>query len=40
VGPLIHADINREVFGKNYPAAVTLEGDAAEVVPALLATIR
>ncbi len=39
-GPLIHADINREVFGRNYPAAVTLEGDAAEMVPALLAAIR
>ena len=39
-GPLIHSDINRDVFGRNYPATVTLEGDAAEVVPALLAAIR
>lgn len=35
-GRLIHADINAEVFGRNYPAEITLEGDAALVVQALL----
>ena len=38
-GPLIHADINPAVFGRNYPAAVTLEGDAATTVARLLAGI-
>jgi acetolactate synthase-1/2/3 large subunit len=38
-GPLIHADINPTVFGRNYPAAVTLEGDAAVTVTRLLAAI-
>ncbi len=35
-GPLIHADINPEVFGRNFPAAVALTGDARLVVAALL----
>ena len=35
-GPLIHADINRDVIGRNFPAAVALEGDAAAIVTALL----
>ncbi|MFN0177805.1 MAG: thiamine pyrophosphate-binding protein [Gemmatimonadales bacterium] len=38
-GPLIHADINPTVFGRNYPATVTLEGDAAVTVARLLAAI-
>jgi acetolactate synthase-1/2/3 large subunit len=29
---LIHVDINPQVFNANYPAAVTLEGDAAAVL--------
>jgi acetolactate synthase-1/2/3 large subunit len=33
---LIHVDINPKVFGANYPAAVALEGDAREVLAALL----
>lgn len=37
---LVHIDINGEVFDANYPAAVALEGDAREVVPALLAAVR
>lgn len=32
---LIHVDINPQVFGANYPAAVGIEGDAAAVVAAL-----
>ena len=32
---LIHVDINPQVFGANYPAAVALEGDAAAVTGAL-----
>ena len=32
---LIHADINPDVFHKNYPAIVTLEGDARETLTAL-----
>lgn len=32
---LIHIDVNPDVFHKNYPAAVTLEGDASEVLAAL-----
>lgn len=35
-GPLIHLDISAEVVGRNYPAAVGLVGDAAQLVPALL----
>lgn len=37
---LIHIDINPEVFHKNYPAKVTLEGDAREVLQALLEALR
>ena len=33
---LIHVDINPKVFGANYPTAVALEGDAQEVLAALL----
>jgi acetolactate synthase-1/2/3 large subunit len=33
---LIHVDINPKVFGANYPTAVSLEGDAREVLAALL----
>lgn len=32
---LVHVDINPQVFGANYPAAVAIEGDAREVVMAL-----
>ena len=32
---LIHVDINPQVFGANYPAAVAIEGDARAVVTAL-----
>ena len=34
---LIHVDINPEVFNKNYQAKVTIEGDAAQVLRALIA---
>jgi acetolactate synthase-1/2/3 large subunit len=37
---LIHVDINPQVFSANYPAAVTLEGDAAAVLTALLDELR
>lgn len=37
---LVHVDINPEVFGANYPAAVALEGDAAAVLRPLLAALR
>src|SRR5690606_37206044 len=33
---LIHVDINPEVFNANFPARITLEGDAAQIMPALL----
>ncbi len=33
---LIHVDINPQVFGANYPAAVALEGDARAVLAELL----
>ena len=35
-GPLIHADIEDSVFGRNFPAEITLHGDAGAVVKALL----
>ena len=35
-GPLIHADIDPAVFGRNFPAEVSLTGDARLVVAALL----
>lgn len=34
--PLIHVDIDREVLGRNYPAALGLAADAATVVAGLL----
>lgn len=37
---LIHVDINPQVFNANYPANVTLAGDARQVIPALLAEVR
>jgi acetolactate synthase-1/2/3 large subunit len=37
---LIHSDINPAVFNANYPAAVTLEGDAGAVLAALLAELQ
>ncbi|MFQ5741269.1 MAG: thiamine pyrophosphate-binding protein [Acidobacteriota bacterium] len=37
---LIHVDINREVFNKNYPAQVSIEGDAGEVVQLLLDALK
>jgi acetolactate synthase-1/2/3 large subunit len=37
---LVHVDINPQVFSANYPAAVTLEGDAAAVLTALLDELR
>lgn len=33
---LIHADINPNVFNKNYPAAVTITGDAKQITEMLL----
>ena len=33
--PLVHVDINPEVFNKNAPAAVALEGDASQVLSRL-----
>lgn len=37
---LVHVDIDPKVFSVNYPAKVALEGDAAAVLPALLAALR
>ena len=37
---LIHIDINPEVFSKNYPAKVTIEGDASLVLPELIAALK
>ena len=39
MGPLIHADINPEVFDRNEPAAVRLVGDSALTVKALLESL-
>jgi acetolactate synthase I/II/III large subunit len=36
---LVHVDINREVFNRNFPAAVTVQGDAAEVLEALVGAL-
>jgi acetolactate synthase-1/2/3 large subunit len=36
---LVHVDINPQVFGANYPAAVALEGDARAVLRRLLAAL-
>jgi acetolactate synthase-1/2/3 large subunit len=38
--PLVHVDVDPAVFGRNYPAAATIAGDAAAVVPALLERLR
>jgi acetolactate synthase-1/2/3 large subunit len=35
-GPLIHVDINSEVFNRNYPAALAIAADAREFLTALL----
>jgi acetolactate synthase-1/2/3 large subunit len=37
---LIHIDINPEVFNKNYPAAVAIEGDAEQVMKDLLGVLN
>ncbi|MEM9304051.1 MAG: thiamine pyrophosphate-binding protein [Pseudomonadota bacterium] len=37
---LVHIDINSDVIGANYPAAVALPGDATVLVPALLERLR
>lgn len=37
---LIHLDINPAVFNANYPATLSIEGDAAVLLPALLEEVR
>lgn len=37
---LIHIDINKEVFDKNYPSIAKIEGDAAQVLSALIKELR
>ena len=37
---LIHVDINNKVFNANYPAAITIEGDARTVMAELLKALR
>jgi acetolactate synthase-1/2/3 large subunit len=37
---LVHIDINPQVFGKNYPAKVALEGDSAAVLQGLTFELR
>jgi acetolactate synthase-1/2/3 large subunit len=37
---LVHVDINPKVFGRNYPAKVAIEGDAARVLDLLLAELK
>ncbi|RLA62720.1 MAG: thiamine pyrophosphate-binding protein [Epsilonproteobacteria bacterium] len=37
---LIHVDIDPEVFNKNYPAKITLQGDASVIMPRLLAKLK
>lgn len=37
---LIHTDINSEVFNKNYPAAIAIEGDAEAVLKAIWERIK
>lgn len=37
---LIHLDINPRVFHANFPASHTLQGDAADLLPALLAEVK
>jgi len=36
---LVHVDINRAVFNRNFPASVTIEADATEALAALLGRI-
>ncbi|MEJ2635281.1 MAG: thiamine pyrophosphate-binding protein [Calditrichia bacterium] len=37
---LIHIDINPNVFNKNYPAKVAIEGDSGEVLTELIAALK
>jgi acetolactate synthase-1/2/3 large subunit len=37
---LIHVDINRDVFNRNYPARLSIEADAADFLKALLPLIQ
>ena len=37
---LIHIDINKKVFSANYPAAITIEGDARAVLAELLKSLQ
>jgi acetolactate synthase-1/2/3 large subunit len=37
---LIHVDLNPDVFNKNYPAAVAIEGDAGDFISALTAVLQ
>jgi acetolactate synthase-1/2/3 large subunit len=37
---LIHVDINRDVFNANYPAAITIEGDARTILAALFKQLQ
>ena len=37
---LIHLDINEQVFNANFPASLTLQGDAAQLVPQLLREVK
>ncbi len=37
---LVHVDIDPEVFHKNYPARIAIEGDAKDVLDALVAELR
>lgn len=39
-GPLVHVDVDREVFGGNYEAAVAVHADSAAFVDALLPRLR
>ena len=39
-GPLIHVDIDADVLGRNYPAAVAIHGDAAATVDLLLDRLK
>lgn len=38
--PLVHVDVDPAVFGRNYSAAATVTGDAADVIPALLGALE
>src|SRR5699024_8627634 len=37
---LVHVDINPVVFNANYPARVAVQGDARQVIPALLESVE